>query len=347
LKKFQEKILSKAIRLDFVNTLPDTIIVNFLTHEPMNGELEMAQRIYKAAAIYDCRIVGMRNLWEPSREYMGKPTEKPNYMAMVVVKKTRANWYEEPALANFSQACSELYNSALSQIPFQYVDWPIKDGDQVQPGRAQADWRMGHWVLTGSSSSPIEVSINQNGSLVPLRNQVDVKPGDYVMIGTALAVKMNDPRGVKCYLNKVVFMRPGEEIVVGTSVSATELMEQAKAQGMNVTGFGSGAPQQGFGFAPSGGGAPQYAPAQMGQTAGYPSNNFGAPPMGNGSAQTGAPAGAPATGQFGTTGQPGGSAFPSNSPQTGLAPPPMQPPGQPGYSAPGSFTPPTGFPQRQ
>jgi hypothetical protein len=279
----------------------------------------MAQRIYKAAAIYDCRIVGMRNLWEPSNEYQGKPTPKPNYMAMVVVKKTRALWHEEPALANFTQACSELYTAALSQVPFQYVDWPIKDGDQVQPGRAQAEWRVGHWVLTGSSSSPIEVSINQNGNLVPLKNRVDVKPGDYVMISTALAVKTNDPRGVVCYLNKVVFLKPGEEIAIGSSVSASDLMAQAKAQGMNVTGFSSGPPQQGF----------------------------GAPPMGNGFAPTGVPAGQPATAPFGTTGQPGGFAFPSNGPQPGFAPSPMQPPGQPGFGAPGEFTPPTGFPQRQ
>jgi hypothetical protein len=33
----------------------------------------MAQRVYKNSAVYECRIVGMRNLWEPSTEYMGDP----------------------------------------------------------------------------------------------------------------------------------------------------------------------------------------------------------------------------------------------------------------------------------
>jgi hypothetical protein len=280
----------------------------------------MAQRIYKAASIFDVRIIGMRNLWEPSREYMGKPTEKPNYMVSVIIPKTRGHWSEEPLLANFTQACMQLHAEAISHLPIQYVDWPIKDGDVTDPGRSNAEWRKGNWTLNGTSTSPITVTIVQGGVPVPLRNRVGVKPGDYAGLSLALAVKANDPRGVKCYCNNVMFTAPGEEIVVGNSVSANDLMEQAKAQGMNVTGFGGGAPQQGF----------------------------GAPPMGNGGfAPTGAPAGQTATGPSWTPQQAGGSAFPSNGPQTGFAPSPMQPPQQQGFSAPGGFTPPTGFPQRQ
>jgi len=242
----------------------------------------MAQRIYKAAAIYDARIAGMRNLWEPSREYMGKPVEKPNYLVTVIVKKTRAQWFEEPALANFTQACQSLYTEALAPVPYAQIAWPIRDGDVADPGKAPAEWRAGHWTLMGSSSSPIEVSIVQSGVITPLRNRVDVKSGDYVMVAAALAVNSNNPRAVKCYINKVVFTAPGDEIVIGTSVSAAELMEQAKAQGLNVTGFGGGgAPQQqGFGLAPnpfpSGGlaPAPVSPPAQQGFTA---PGNFNAP----------------------------------------------------------------------
>jgi hypothetical protein len=274
----------------------------------------MAGRVYKTAAIYDARIIGMRNLWIPSREYMGKPTEKPNYLASVIIKKTRANWFEEPALADFTRACQELYTAALSHVPFQQVQWPIKDGDVNEAGRAPAEWRKGQWLLTGSSTSAIEVTMVQNGVPTPLRNQAEVKNGDYVAIGTALAVKMNDPRGVKCYLNKVMFMAPGEEIVIGTSVSAAELMAGAKAQGLNVTGFGGGgAPQQGFGFAPT----PVPAVVQT------------------------------ATGPFMTPHPQAGFASPSNGPQTGFAPSPVQPPAGNGFATPGGFNAPTGFPPRQ
>ena len=43
------------------------------------------------------------------------------------------------------------------------------------------------------------------------------------------------------HANNVVFMNPGEEIAIGNGVTGAELMEQAKAQGLNVTGLYSGA----------------------------------------------------------------------------------------------------------
>jgi hypothetical protein len=284
-------------------------------------------RIYKQSAIFDCRIFNLRNLWEPSTQYMGKTVEKPNYLVGILTKKTRANWYEEPALKAFAKSCEELYDAALSHIPFQQVIWPIKDGDVDELGRAVPEWRRGNWLLNGSSTTPIEVSINQGGVVVPLRNRTEVKPGDYVMVTTSIAVKANDPRGIKTYINKVLFMGPGEEIVIGSGgVSANELMEKAKAQGLNVTGYGGGgAPQQGFGPLPPNGGP------QPGFQQGFA---FAPTPA--------QPAGQPATGQFGTSGQQGGSAFPSS----GLAPSPISPPGQQGFATPAGFNAPSGFPQR-
>lgn len=274
-------------------------------------------RIYQKSAIYDARIVSLRNLWEPSREYMGKPVDKPNYLCTVIMRKTRPNWFEEPALAAFTQSCQELYTAALSHIPFSQVVWPIKDGDVSDPGRAPAEWRSHHWILNGSSTTPIEVSIVQGGVPIPLKGPMGVKAGDHVAVTTSIAVKANDPRGIKCYINKVMFMAEGEELVIGNSVSNADLMAQAKAQGLNVTGFGGGgAPQQGFGQA---GFAPQ--PASP------------ASPI--------VPAG------FGTGGA-GSVSFPSNGPQAGLAPLPISPPQQQqGFSPPGGFTAPTGFPPRQ
>jgi hypothetical protein len=49
----------------------------------------------------------------------------------------------------------------MTSVPFPQVEWPVKDGDAPDNmGRAPADWRKGHWILNGSSSSPT-VSINQ------------------------------------------------------------------------------------------------------------------------------------------------------------------------------------------
>jgi hypothetical protein len=276
-------------------------------------------RIYKKANIFNARIIGMRNLWEPSKEYMGRPVEKPNYLVSIVLPKTRANWFDEPLLAGFRQACQELYDAALSHIPFAQVVWPIIDGDIPNPGRAPAAWRQGHWLLNGSSSTPITVTIIQNGIPVPLMNRALVKSGDYVGVSTAIAVKTNDPRGIKVYINNVMFMAEGEEIVVGTSVSSANLMADALAQGLNVTGYGgSGAPQQGF-MPPSGGG-------------------FAPPPVN--------PASQPAPVPFGSMANSSAS-FPSNGPQQGFAPPPIAPPAQQGFGIPGASTAPTGFPPRQ
>jgi hypothetical protein len=269
----------------------------------------MAQRVYKQATIFNARIVGMRNLWEPSREYMGKPTEKPNYLASIIVAKTRGHWSEEPAFAGFAQAAQELYQSAMTHIPFPAVMWPIKDGDSPEPGRTPAEWMRGHWFLTGSSSSPIETNIVQGGVPVKITNRAIVKPGDFVAAGVALAVNSNNHAAVKCYMNSILFLSAGEEIAVGSSITGAELMAKAKEQGLNVTGYGAGAPAGGFG--------------QFGAGA-------GSPPM------TGGALGLPAPGTPGAT-----------VGTSGFAPPPAQPPASTGgFAAPTGFTPPQGFPPR-
>jgi len=138
-------------------------------------------RIYKQAAIYDARIVGMRNLWEPSTKYMGKSGWKTELPRFCYREENSRHWSQEPVFANFVKACTELYAASLSHIPFPQVIWPVKDGDVPDVGKTQVDWRIGNWLLTGSSTSPIEVMINQGGVPVPLRNRAGVKPGDHVM----------------------------------------------------------------------------------------------------------------------------------------------------------------------
>ena len=258
----------------------------------------MAKRSYKPATIFNMRVINMRNLWEPAKEFQGRPVDKPAYIISAMVKKTRANWYEEPDLAQFTKAAQELYSEALAPLQFQQIEWPIKDGDIGDPVKGNPEWRTGHWLLTATSTLPVEVSIirHPTGQPVPLKKQEGVKNGDYVGLNVSLAVKMNDPRGVKCYLNKVMFMAEGEEIVIGSTKSMTEMADDAKAQGLNVTGFGSsGPPQQGFGL----GAQPGFPPVGSAPGPASPAFSpapapFAAPPAGNASFPSSGPTQPPA-----------------------------------------------------
>jgi hypothetical protein len=275
------------------------------------------QRIYSPAMCFGLRITGLRNLWDPTTEYQGKKQEKPTYLTSFITPKTRANWFEEPVLNDITRALQELYNKALSHIPFPQVVWPIKDGDIPEPGKQPAEWMRGHWFIPGSSTSPINTEIAQNGQTVKITNRAIVKPGDFCAASLSFAVKTNDARAVKGYCNSILFMNPGEEIAVGNSVTGRELMEKGLAQGLQITGFsagggggfGGGQPQQGFN---QGG----FQAQQGGQPGGFPGNG--------GFAQTQA---GPAQAGFAgpqNNGAGNGSAFPSNGQQYN-APPPAQP----------------------
>lgn len=276
----------------------------------------MAQRIYKPVMILSGpRVFNMKNLWNPSTEYLGKKSDKPNYLCGFIVPKTQAHWSQEPCLAQFTQAMMEIHAATMGQaVPYQAVSWPVKDGDIPEPGKTPAEWAKGHWMISGSSGDAIKVEMFQGGNLVPLLNRTGVKPGDHAMIGGAVAQKANDPRGIKLYINAVTFTQPGEEIAVGNSVTGAELMAQAQVQGLQVAGF-SPAGAGGFG-APQGGFAP---PQQQMGAPGFSASNGPAP-------MTGAPAfGGPAPVQSGTAAPGfGGAAFPSSAPG-GFAPGPFPP----------------------
>lgn len=278
----------------------------------------MAQRQYEAATLFNLRCVDMRHLWEPSREYMGKPTEKPNYFGSWIVPKTQAHWSTEPIFASAMQAFSKLLAGQLqnfAQNPNAVV-WPITDGDMPSPQGKTSEFAKGHWLLSASTGNPPNIELVQSGAVAPvkLHSRVGVKPGDHCMLGVTAAVKQNQPNGVKFYLNACVFTHPGEEIVFANSVSGAELMRQAQAQGLQVAGFGSAPAAGGFG-----GGAP--APGGFGgQPGGFtPGAAPGAPTNPGGFApQATAPSGpvfgggvASPFNQPGAPGfNPGGPAFP-------------------------------------
>jgi hypothetical protein len=208
-------------------------------------------RQYEAVTMFGLRIVDMRHLWVPSHEFKGQQTQKPNYFGSFITPKTQAHWSSEPIFSGVMAAFGKLLQGQLqhfAQNP-NAVDWPIKDGDMPTAEGKSSDWAKGHWVLSASSgNSPSVEMVQAGGNLVKLQNKVGVKPGDFVIVGATAAVKQNDARGVKFYLNGVVFTAPGEEIVFANSVSGAELLNQAKAQGMTVQGFNQMGGMQGGGF---------------------------------------------------------------------------------------------------
>lgn len=266
----------------------------------------MAQRQYETATVFNARIADMRHLWIPSDQYKGQKTQKPNYFAMFIAKKTQPAWHAEPALAGVAQACGRIYQNAP-----HIVTWPIIDGDMPNPEGKSSEFAKGHWLFSASTGNPPSVEIAQaNGQLVKMPERTNtVKSGDYVMVGVTAAIKQNDRYGVKLYLAAVVFSAPGEEIVFANSVSGAELMQQAQKQGLQVTGF-SGSP--GFsGFTP-----PSQRTPPFGGVSQHPLG-FAPTPAGHVVQQ-----GAPALGGTVTAGT-GNVTFPSNS---GQFQPPTWPP---------------------
>jgi|SRR5579872_1754610 len=291
--------------------------------------MAQGQRQYESFQVFNARLVDMRHLWEPSREYKGQQQQKPNYFATIIVPKTTAHWSSEPIFGGMMQAFNKLLQgqfSAFAQNPGA-AGWPVVDGDMPNPETGkQSEFAVKHWLLTGSSGNmPTVEMVQAGGQLVKLQNRVSVKPGDFVMGGFTAAVSKQDARRIKLYLNAVVFTSPGEEIVFANSVSGAEMMKAAEAQGFRPQGFapapggfggGGFAPNPGNGsFAPQGGPAGGFAPsgAPMHQNGG---GQFGGPPNGGGFGQ-------PAGGFTPGNNQGGGFAQIQGGPaQTGFANPP-------------------------
>lgn len=271
-----------------------------------------AKRLYVNYSLFNMRAYNLKNLWEPSLEYKGQPSKKPNYLCGVLVAKTRGHWSEEPVFAPLMQAMMQVHQATMSNLPYANVGWPIRDGDMPAPGQDAAEWAKGCWMMTGSSDRPINVDIAAaGGTCQKLAARVGVKPGDYCIIGGAVAQSGQTPSNIKLYINNVVFTHPGEEIAVGNSVSGTELIATAKQQGLNVVGF-----QSGGGF-----GQQQQPASTFGQQ--QQPGGFGGQPQGFQQAPAGFVAPTTESHAFGATVQgqthQGGAAFPSN--QQGFTPP--------------------------
>ncbi len=119
----------------------------------------------------------MRHLWEPSREYLGKPTEKPNYFGLWLVPKTQAHWSTEPIFGGVMQAFGKLLAGQLqhfAQNP-NAVQWPIADGDLPSPSGKTSKFAKGHWLFSASTGNPPNIELVQAGA--QLASEVLVEHG--------------------------------------------------------------------------------------------------------------------------------------------------------------------------
>jgi hypothetical protein len=123
------------------------------------------QRQYEAATVFNARSVDMRHLWEPSREYMGKPSEKPNYFGMWIVPKTQAHWSTEPIFGGVMAAFTKLLGGQLQAFAqnVNAVNWPIADGDMPSPAGKSSEFAKGHWLFSASTNNPPNIELAQAG----------------------------------------------------------------------------------------------------------------------------------------------------------------------------------------
>ena len=212
--------------------------------------------------LFNGTAVFAQRLFEPeTKDFAGKPLEKPSYSLNIRYPKTKANWYEEPALKPFVDACKVVMSRDMSGIPFQRIEFPIKDGDIPNKNGKTPEWAKGHWYLRASSTfqPKVEQIVGGAQSELPALQMGGRKlwhDGDYVSVALAIAKRMNDNVGIRCYLNSVLFTGKGVELSTGGSgVDWASAMEMAKEQGIDIKTSGDAgfAPDAGASFNPGGG----------------------------------------------------------------------------------------------
>jgi hypothetical protein len=214
--------------------------------------------------IISCSIFGgqalyISRLWTPeTTDYKsGKPLDKPRYSVLVRYPKTVKEWNQEKVFASVTDACRKIYAKHFSGMPLDRLIVPVKDGDQANAAGKINDWGKGHWWIKADTTSPDYLAIEaiQNGKPMELPSdriggRRIVKDGDFCILTVGLAKSEGRDPGIKTYLNAITFTGPGEEIKLGSRVSTEALLEQARAQGLSVQGYGAPAatPAAGTGF---------------------------------------------------------------------------------------------------
>jgi hypothetical protein len=211
--------------------------------------------------LFNGQAVFSQRLFDPeTKDMAGKLLDKPSYSLNIRFPKTKANWYEEAALKPFTDACKVVMTRVMPNIPFQSIEFPIKNGDLPNKNGKIPEWAQGHWYLRSSSTFVPKVFQLVNGEQTELPalqmgNRKLWGDGDYVMVALSVAKRLSDNVGIRCYLNEVVFTGKGIDLQTGgASTDWHEAMQLAKAQGIEIrqdagsagSGFSGGAAPSGF-----------------------------------------------------------------------------------------------------
>lgn len=242
--------------------------------------------------LFHGQAVFANKLFEPEvNDLMGKPRDRPLYSIVIRFPKTKAVWWEEPALQKLRDACQVIMMREMAGTPHSRVEFPIRDGDLPNNKNNVPEWAKGHWIFrAGTTFDNFKVEQRVNGiqsqiTALSIGGRQMWADGDFVGVDVAIAKRMNDNIGIKAYLNGVTFLKKGVELGTGgKAVNWDEAIKLEEQSGFKVEqggaefnpgasgGFpGAGAPSGGFpgaGAAPSGGFASGPAPG------GFPGGGF-------------------------------------------------------------------------
>ena len=189
-------------------------------------------------------------LWTPATtDMLGKPRDKPQYSISIIVPKTAATWFQEPALSSVKAACAAVYIEEFQPkgfLPLQ-LTYPVRDGDLPNAKGHVVEWQKGHWVFRLSSTIPgsfaVSGAIGGQTQVMPAATIGGTRPydnGDEVL--TEFAVKKSPQKvGVSFYLGSVHFQAKRAKIDLGGVKSTPqEMLAKAQAQGLVPPGASPG-----------------------------------------------------------------------------------------------------------
>lgn len=220
-----------------------------------------------SVVLFNGQIVFSRRLFEPETADMaGKPLDKPRFSCNVRFPKTKAVWWEEPALASVRDACGTIVAREFGGNG--NIEYPVKDGDLPNQKGKVPDWSKGHWIIKADTTYQPKVEQLVNGQPSEIQSlsiggRQLWQDGDFVGVTLAVAKRAMGAPGIKSYLNGVCFTDKGA--VLSTGAPATDwaaAIAKAEQQGIQVQMGGGGGGDVGAAtpaFLPSGT-APAFTP---------------------------------------------------------------------------------------
>jgi hypothetical protein len=233
----------------------------------MNAQLVYTNRMFEAETV----------------DMAGAPLKKPTWSVSMRYPKTTKNWFDEPLLASLRGACGVIKSREMSHVPFERIEFPVKDGDLPNKKNKIPAWAAGHWIIRANTTIKAPLVEQRVDGVVTALQAIQLGgqrlwgDGDYAGVVMAVGKRLTDDIGIKCYLNSVCFMSHGEPLnTAGEPTDWDIAVSQAAEQGINIRadspGFNAG------GFPPSNGAAGGPAPFAPFNPSGGPSPFSGAGP---------------------------------------------------------------------